>query len=155
MKDNYSRFVEILCIAVLTAVTVYVFIFWSKLPQTVPIHFDAAGNVDGYGSKASLLILLFVIYFFYGLLSLLQRFPQANNYLVAITQENKERQYALVSKMVLTMKLELIMIFTYLQYATIQGAYSKFALGGWFLPATLILVFGTLGVYLFNSVKAK
>lgn len=33
-------------------------IFWNKLPTTIPIHWNAAGQVDGYGSKTMAFLLM-------------------------------------------------------------------------------------------------
>ena len=37
---------------------IYLAILWNHIPQTVPMHFDLKGNVDRYGSKNELLILI-------------------------------------------------------------------------------------------------
>src|SRR4051812_17944965 len=37
---------------------VYLAILWNHIPQTVPMHFDFKGNVDRYGSKHELLVLI-------------------------------------------------------------------------------------------------
>ncbi len=31
---------------------VYLFFIYAALPQSVPIHYDLQGNVNGYGSKS-------------------------------------------------------------------------------------------------------
>ena len=36
----------------------YLALLWKKIPQTVPMHFDLKGNVDRYGNKHELLILV-------------------------------------------------------------------------------------------------
>ncbi len=36
----------------------YLAVIWKQIPQTVPIHFDMKGNVDSYGTKRDLLILI-------------------------------------------------------------------------------------------------
>lgn len=40
---------------------VYLAIIWKQVPQTVPMHFDIKGNIDKYGSKNDLLILVLVL----------------------------------------------------------------------------------------------
>lgn len=37
---------------------VYLTVIWKQIPQTVPMHFDIKGNVDKYGTKQNLLVLI-------------------------------------------------------------------------------------------------
>jgi immunity protein, SdpI family len=37
---------------------IYLTILWKQIPQSVPMHFDLKGNVDRYGTKHDLLILI-------------------------------------------------------------------------------------------------
>ena len=37
---------------------IYLAVIWQQIPQTVPMHFDMKGNVDSYGTKHELLILV-------------------------------------------------------------------------------------------------
>lgn len=39
----------------------YLAVIWKQVPQTVPMHFDIKGNIDKYGSKNDLLILVLVL----------------------------------------------------------------------------------------------
>lgn len=80
--------------AILLLIYVIVLIsIWSKIPDTVPTHFDAVGVADSYGSKGSLVfepvfaacLLLF--------LSLMERIPAIWNFPVDVTEENRERLY--------------------------------------------------------------
>lgn len=150
-----DKIIEAACIAMLSAATLYMLLAWGRLPGIVPMHFNAAGEIDSYGSKLVLLSLLPITYLLYALLSVIQRFPQAGNYIVVITAENAHRQYKLVKAMLGILKLELLILFAYMQHVIIQGAYSKMSLGPWFLPITLIAVFGTLVIYIYKSAKLK
>ncbi|HVX25139.1 MAG TPA: SdpI family protein [Parafilimonas sp.] len=40
---------------------IYLAIIWNHIPEKVPMHFDIKGNVDKYGSKHDLLILILVL----------------------------------------------------------------------------------------------
>lgn len=40
---------------------IYLAIIWKRIPETVPMHFDLKGNVDKYGTKHDLLILIVVL----------------------------------------------------------------------------------------------
>jgi uncharacterized membrane protein len=40
---------------------IYLAVLWKNIPQTVPMHFDLKGNVDRYGAKHELLILIAIL----------------------------------------------------------------------------------------------
>ena len=64
---------------------------WSRIPDTVPTHFNAAGVADSYGSKRSLVFEPVFAAFLLLFLSLMERIPAIWNFPVAVTEENKER----------------------------------------------------------------
>ncbi|HEX9038358.1 MAG TPA: DUF1648 domain-containing protein [Ktedonobacterales bacterium] len=67
--------------------------WWSSIPDTVPSHFGANGQVDAYGPKATLLIYPAAAFCVTLLLQTLCRYPWIFNYPVRITAENAARQY--------------------------------------------------------------
>ncbi|MGB2685524.1 MAG: DUF1648 domain-containing protein, partial [Olleya sp.] len=40
---------------------IYLAYIWNTLPETVPTHWNASGEIDGYGSKNSLLLIPFML----------------------------------------------------------------------------------------------
>jgi len=62
-------FKEVLIGVIAIAPVFYYFYLWNSLPETIPIHFDATGNPNGYGSKNMMgIVLLFLtvgIYLFF------------------------------------------------------------------------------------------
>ncbi len=63
---------DILPIIFILIPTLYLISIWSSLPQTVPIHWNVKGEVDNYGSKNMLIILLALLpYFTYFLLKII------------------------------------------------------------------------------------
>lgn len=69
--------------------------FWPRLPDQVPTHFTFSGEIDGWGSKNSLLWLVVAAVFIYGVLTVVARFPRWFNYPVRVTVENLHVQYRL------------------------------------------------------------
>ena len=59
MKSNTAR--EALLIAVVLMPFVYLATVWDRLPEQVPMHWNLHGEVDRYGSKIELLLVLFVL----------------------------------------------------------------------------------------------
>lgn len=67
---------------------------YAELPERIPIHFDAQGRPDGYGSRLTIFI-VFIIQISLAIgLWFLARIPHWHNYMVKITEENVSRQYA-------------------------------------------------------------
>jgi uncharacterized membrane protein len=50
MNKNYSHYLIVLLL--LTAPFIYLFTFYSSLPDTIPTHFNIKGEADGFGSKS-------------------------------------------------------------------------------------------------------
>lgn len=51
---------DILTFSMMFGMFIYVFISYNKLPQDIPIHFNAAGEADGWGNKSTLFGLMLI-----------------------------------------------------------------------------------------------
>lgn len=78
---------------------------WSRIPGTVPTHFNAAGIADSYGGKGILWIEVIVAAVILLLLSLIEKVPSIWNFPVAVTEENKERLYKIALVMLGAIKI--------------------------------------------------
>lgn len=129
---------------------------WNSIPDIIPVHFNASGEVDGYGSKSILFIMIPVMLVLYLLLTIVNKFPHLFNFLVEITPENAEIQYTYATKLIRILKLELIIVFSYINLSMIRSTLAG-SVNLWFLflPVTLIAIFGTIGYYFYKSLSAK
>ena len=84
----------------LLAYVIVLVCIWSRIPGTVPTHFNAAGIADSYGGKGILWIEVIVL-----LLSLIEKVPSIWNFPVAVTEENKERLYKIALVMLGAIKI--------------------------------------------------
>lgn len=151
-SDALIEIVTIVTIVLYIAIGVYA---WVNLPETIPIHFNAGGEIDGYGSKINLFMLLPIIAVMYIVLTVLNRFPHIYSYIVEINSANAEVQYGYAVRMIRMLKCEMVILFTYIELAMIRSAFGeKLGLGILFLPIALLVVFGTLGYYIYKSLKA-
>jgi len=151
---NTDKLVEILGWLLIGAIWVLTITHYSNLPDTIPTHFNGAGEADGFGRKASIIGLPVIATLLFIGLTLLNRFPHVFNYPTVITQDNALRQYTLATRMLRYLKLVLILVFGGIEFMTIQNATGKAAgLGAWFLPLTLVLIFIPLIYFLINSFK--
>ena len=151
-----DKLVELLGWLILLTLWGWTFTHYSALPDTIPTHFNAAGEADGFGSKASIIGLPVIATLLFIGLTVLNRYPHIFNYPAAITQDNALRLYTLATRMLRYLKLVLVLVFGRIEFMTIQHATGKGAgLGVWFLPLTLVLIFIPLIYFVIKSLQAN
>lgn len=79
-------------LALATMLAVLVF-NWSVLPDQVPAHFGANGEVDRWGSKWELLILPALTIGMHFFMLVLEKFPQTHNYPERFNEQNAAAFY--------------------------------------------------------------
>ena len=157
LKLSYSIYeIVIEIVSIITIITGIGLLlkYYSLLPSIIPSHFDAAGVPNRYGSKSYLFILPIITFIMYFSLTILSRFPNIYNYPEPITEENVEYQYRCARKLIIIIKTEIVICFTYIEWISIKAALEKSSgLGLWFLPVFIIVVFGTLIIYIKKSLR--
>jgi len=140
----------LLCLLALFILPVY---YYSGLPDSIPRHFNFAGQADAWGNKQAIFTLPAVGAGLYLLLSIISRFPHTFNYMAEITVDNAENQYTIALRMVRMLKLILMIAFLYITAGTINTALRKAdGLGAAFLPVLLL----TIGAVIAGSIiKSK
>jgi uncharacterized membrane protein len=128
------------------AATVYVIYGPHPLPDRIPVHFDAAGSSNGWGSPAMLWLLPIMATVIYLLMTVVARFPSAFNFPVRVTRQNRPRLEALALAMIAWLRAEVVCLFAWIQYTTLEFArQGQGRLSPWFLPLSLVAVFLTIG----------
>ncbi len=156
IPSTSDKIVEVLGWIILLVLWGWTITHYSSLPGTIPTHFNATGQADGFGSKATILSLPVIASLLFIGLTVLNRYPHSFNYPTAITQDNALRLYTLATRMLRYLKLVLVLVFGGIEFMTIQHATGKAAgLGAWFLPLTLVLVFLPLVYFVINSFKSN
>lgn len=129
---------------------------WNMLPDIVPTHFGISGTPDAWGGKNSLLLLPAVSGGLYLLLTILGRFPGIYNYPVTITETNYLIQYYLARSLLAWIKTEIIWMFVWLNWLTIQTALGNQAGLGWAaMPVILIVITVTIVAYFQQAFQAR
>lgn len=152
MKLRYTKFQavsEIIGLLLLVGMIIFVYINWNQIPQQVPTHYNANGEIDSWGSKYSILSLLIISIFLYGFITAVSFFPQIWNVPVQITAENKEAVYLSTKNLLILVKVEIITLFFYLEYHTITSQ----PLTIMFLPVVLITLFGTIIFFTVQTIR--
>ena len=120
---------DIIGLIVYLASIVSLIFVWNKLPDQVPGHYNAQGEVDRMGSKFELLLLpgigLFMIFF----IQFFERNPELHNYPQRLNQSNAEQFYLQSRKLANQLKNICLIIFTLL---AIRVCFNSSRLVEWF-----------------------
>jgi uncharacterized membrane protein len=124
---------------------------YSNLPETIPTHYNGAGQADGFGGKATILTLPLIATILFIGLTVLNKFPHVFNYPTEITQDNAFRQYIYATRLIRYLKLIIVFIFGLIEFKTIQNANGEAdGLGVWFLPLTMGVIFIPMIYFILN-----
>ncbi|MGL4762877.1 MAG: DUF1648 domain-containing protein [Sarcina sp.] len=149
---------------ILDSVTVLIIIFlsgftfkiWSEAGDRIPTHFNIYGQVDAYGSKHTLFLLLGIAIGMYLFFTLISKYPGMGNYIVPLHEGNREKQYNMESTFVKVMNLELALLFANMQVQILLASKnigSGFSGTTMFVP--LIIIGVSLVIYCRLSLKNK
>lgn len=150
-RRKIDNITDVLCLLMMLGTLVYLAVNWTSLPSEIPMHYNAAGEIDRWGSKWEIIPLLALEWLMYIILAVVGRFPQIWNTGVTVTEENKDRVYRTLKNMLNTTELCMVGIFNFLMINVILGA----PLPGWFLPVVLILIFGELAFWIIKLVRVR
>jgi hypothetical protein len=119
-----------------------------RLPGRIPIHFDTSGNPNGWGQPSSFLIVPMMTLGLYLALTILTQFPGALKYSMRVTDESWARLEHLTLEMIPWLKMELVWLFAWFQWFSIDAARSGKGVLPEFFPLGIAAVLGTAGWYL-------
>lgn len=129
---------------------IYVIFAFQQLPETIPIHFNAQGEADNWGSENKVFIMpVFEVILFVGLY-FLSKVPHFYNYTVEITEENAPLIYTEANLFMTIINLEIVLIFT-LATIDIMGEF----LGVWFVGVAFGVPLFTLAIFAFRLERLK
>ncbi|WP_339252746.1 DUF1648 domain-containing protein [Sporosarcina sp. FSL W8-0480] len=146
---------DIFTIIVFVAGMIYLISIWNQLPDQVPAHYNAAGEVDRWGSKWELVILPIIAVLMAIFLTFLEKHPEWHNYM-NLNENNIEFQYRNSVIFLNVMKNECVLLFVYISFNIAQVALGKAeSIGNLFLPVFLVIMFGTMAFFIIRSIKHK
>ena len=147
-----DKLVETLGWIVLLAIWVLTVTNYPNLPDTIPTHFNASGEADGFGGKATILTLPIVASILFVGLTILNKYPHLFNYPIKMTADQALNQYTNATKLVRYLKFSIVVIFGLIVLQTIRKVNGEAdGLGEWFLSLTLGLIFIPMGYFIFKS----
>lgn len=152
MKQKYTKFqiaLEIIGLLLLAGLVVFICLRWGSLPDKIPGHYNAAGEINRWGDKSEILAMLIIVGVLYLLLTVVTFFPQAWNIPVKVTEANKAAVYGSIKSMLILLKVIFAAAFFYITYTMINLT----PMSVYMLPAILLLLSGVIGFSLHKAVK--
>ena len=95
----------------IVGVAVYLILAWNQIPDKIPGHYNALGEVNRWGNKSELIVLPIISVVMYGLITLIERYPQVWNTGVRITEENRAQVYRLLKSLIAVVKMFTLLVF--------------------------------------------
>lgn len=151
-RTTLDWIIEVAAFSFLIVLIALPLIWYNKLPENIPVHFNGAGEPDGYGGKSSLWLLPATGLFIWLLLTVIEAFPQVYNFPVKITPENIVTQYRMATRLIRILKAVILIIFSFISFQTMKTATGGASgLGKAFLPVFLLITFGLIIIYMVKS----
>jgi uncharacterized membrane protein len=127
---------------------------YSNIPETIPIHYNFANQVDRFGGKSTIFSLPLIATIIFMRLTAINKFPHLFNYPTKITRENALSQYTNATRAIRYLKFSIVLIFGLIVFETIQPSNGEGeVLGIWGLPLCLGLGFIPLLYFVIKSFK--
>ena len=154
VKINPTKFqknLNAVCWILFLAFLGYSFFAWQNLPDMIPRHFNALGEIDAYWSKNHFFFLPIMSAITYLTISICELFPQSWN----IPQKKgasllqNEKNLSLAYSMVIWLKLECLTVFWLLTHYTVICR----NLPIFFLALTMLIIFATMGYYIYRMYR--
>lgn len=100
----------------------FLILLWGDLPSEVPAHYNAAGDVDRWGSKWELVILPGIGLFLLLFLNLFEKYPEWHNYPKRFNASNAAQFYLVSRQLINQLKNLSLIMFAVILYQSIAIA---------------------------------
>ena len=141
-KTMLEKLANLIGIASIIGMVLYILLSWSALPDNVPIHFNAAGEVDGWGSKWSILILPIITIALHMFMEVIERRPHIHNYPERLTEQNATQFYKESCQILNLTKNITTMMLVYLAVRSVLVALEKVQGLGIAVMGAFLLILG-------------
>lgn len=129
-------------------------IFYSQLPEEIPVHYGADGKPDRWGARSQIFLMPTIGLVLFLILRWLAKHPQWLNYTVEITSENAHRHYRNSIRLLHSMNLLILLFFLYIHVTTLLLSFGhEGGLGSVFLWLFMVLMLVVPGYFWWNSAR--
>lgn len=151
IRTKLGLALQIVCVLCLAGTTLFLVIGWNKIPSEVPSHYNGAGEVDAVSGKGSMIFLHVINCLTFLGVTAVERFPQIWNVGVKVTARNRDRVYRSVYHLLVSTKLSMVLIFSFLTIWPVCGE----SLPIWFTPVSIALPFGLIAFFSIQLWRAR
>ena len=153
MNENTKRIykrLHILSLFIGILTIVCPIIFWNKIPDQIPLHYNAAGVIDNWSDKTSLILLFFVVVMLMGIMSICVYFVKSSME-SRYSSGDEKSEMQVVYPMIIIMNLVIQIMLAYIIFccATCRP------LGNLFLPIFLIGIFAPIIFMIYKCSKIQ
>ena len=136
---------EVIAIGALAITFALLFYYWDRVPGRVPIHFGLTGEPDRWGDKILLIVVIFVQTVIYLLMTFFAERPSVYSVPLWLYQPEREKMRALMRRMLIFLKAEVMAMLTFIIWTTIQVAIgSGHLLGVKYMILFVTVILGTV-----------
>ena len=125
-------------------------IFWNKIPDKLPMHYNGAGEVDNWSDKTSLILLFFVIALLMGVMSIAV-YMMKTNMESKHSKEAEKSEVRAIYPVLVIMNLIVQMMFAYVMACTVTCR----PLGVLFLPVFIIGIVVPIAFMIGKTTKTR
>ena len=138
----------------LVAALVHIIMNWSVIPAEVPQHYNFAGEVDEWAAKPFIFFPPVIGIILWIGMEVAKRFPQFIN-MMDDTQSRNDEQNRIAINMIISLQLEVSLLFAYLSVKDVYVAQGHtFGLGNLEMLIILLILLGTaIGFSIYSFVK--
>lgn len=135
---------------------IFLMVIYNLLPEEVPVHYNAFGEVDRWGTKGELFVLPAVGAFIIIFLQLLEKFPQSHNYPERLNETNAKEFYLHSRKLMNQFKnISLIILASILVESIVVAQGWGNGFGAWFLPLVALIGLTPIVIGIIKQKKIK
>lgn len=158
-KSVYKKvniIMDIISAALMIGMIVCTFAAWKNAPDIIAIHYNFNGEADGYGSKSSIFLLLFIGFICYAGILILSKYPHIYNYCIEINESNKEKQFSMAQTFMKILNAEQTAIFFYIQFNILMSIFTeRESISGAVIAVFMAALSATIGIYIWKQIKNK
>ena len=143
--------INVICVLQIIGIVIYLLVAWSSIPDQIPGHFNASGEVNRWDSKSTLFIVPIISFVIFTTMTVIERFPHLWNTGVRVTEENKFRVYGILRGLLISVKLIVVTMFTVL--TLIQSLAQELPV--WFLPVFITPIMISIVFHIVWLIRAR
>lgn len=155
-RETYGWLLEVLAIVGLLW-ALYPMLFYCSIGETtrMPVHFNAAGEADGWGGRGFLLPIPIIALVFYVGFIAMEKYSKNYNYPVKVTEANAAKLHKLGRGLMRHIKVIIIFILAYISNAMLVLIDRGNSFDVRVMLALIGVMFVVIAIYMVLMVRAK